>query len=133
MDDVDIEMKSLMKQRLFKEAEVFIRKYINSVEGSRTTSKQELAKAYNWLGLCRYKAVEFDEAKHHYSTAIALDPGCAQAYYNRGTVCYRMGESEAAVSDMKMAVEQAPDNGEFQQGLLSACKLQQLTQAKERN
>ena len=51
-----------------------------------------LAKAYNLMGLVEYMKVEFGAAKQHYTAALEKDHSLAAAYFNRGTVCYRMGE-----------------------------------------
>ncbi|XP_018018063.1 tetratricopeptide repeat protein 32 [Hyalella azteca] len=125
--DFDGKILGYMKCRRFQDAEKLILDQINTLEKNGSGSRKDLASAYNWLGLCRYRAVEFDEAQQHFNTAIQHDSACAQAYYNRGTVCYRMGKSDKAVADMEMAVHLEPHNEEFLLGLTSAKKLQKLS------
>ena len=50
-----------------------------------------LAEAYNTRGQIRYLWVDFDEAVQDYTRAVQLDPGLAEAFYNRGQVHYRLG------------------------------------------
>lgn len=52
--------------------------------------KKSAAIIYNECGLCRYKLVCFDEAVADYTRAVELDPSLAAAYYNRGTIHYRL-------------------------------------------
>lgn len=121
----------------FNEAEQLYSMALNQlgshVESSYTNLKQLLARIYNDRGQCRYKQVHFDEAVEDYTKAISLDPTLAAAYYNKGTIHYRLcaarsqgtGERQAlvqqAVEDFKEAVRLASDNQEFQEGLRN-CK-----------
>ncbi|KAL0273726.1 UNVERIFIED_CONTAM: hypothetical protein PYX00_006335 [Menopon gallinae] len=65
--------------------------------------------------------VDFDDAIEDYTKAISLDPGLAVAYYNRGTVLYRLGNYELALEDLTKCVELDPKNIHFAEGL-SECK-----------
>ncbi|XP_046990853.1 uncharacterized protein LOC124595963 isoform X3 [Schistocerca americana] len=51
---------------------------------------KDAALAYNNRGHIRYLQVNFDGAIEDYDKAIAIDPDLAVAYYNRGTVFYRL-------------------------------------------
>lgn len=65
--------------------------------------------------------VDFDDAIEDYTKAIDLDPCLAVAYYNRGTVLYRLGNYELALKDFAKSVELDPENVNFAEGL-SECK-----------
>ncbi|XP_049800769.1 uncharacterized protein LOC126235886 isoform X1 [Schistocerca nitens] len=54
---------------------------------------KDAALAYNNRGHLRYLQVNFDGAIEDYDKAIANDPDLAVAYYNRGTVFYRLGSN----------------------------------------
>ena len=66
-----------------------------------------MARVYNLLGLCYYKKVEFDEAKVHYSRAIELDEKLGAAYYNRGTVYYRMGKNDSTLEKKALLINKS--------------------------
>ena len=51
-----------------------------------------LAELYNERGHAEYKLVDFPTAVTSFTEAIGLNPDFDAAYYNRGTVHYRMGE-----------------------------------------
>ncbi|KAB7501772.1 Tetratricopeptide repeat protein 32 [Armadillidium nasatum] len=52
--------------------------------------KKEIALLYNNLGHSKYMQVLFDDAVEDYTKAIQFDRTLAVAYYNRGTIYYRM-------------------------------------------
>ena len=76
-----------------------------------------LALIYNNRGHARYMQVEFYRAKDDYDEAIRLDPDLGTAYYNRGTILYRMGSYKEALPDFQRCVDIQPKNEEFQEGL----------------
>ena len=78
-----------------------------------------LARIFNNRGHARYLQVRFTEAEADYDEAVRLDRSLAVAYYNSGTVRYRMGDMEGAGRDFRRAVELEPENGEFREGLKS--------------
>lgn len=88
-----------------------------------------LAAAYNNRGHSKYKQVTFDEALEDYNIAIKYFTELASAYYNRGTIYYRLCQAyelcekiellERAMSDFKKAVELEPGNEEFEKGFAS--------------
>ena len=61
--------------------------------------------------------MDFDGAISDYTLALSLDPNMAVAWYNRGTVHYRMGRFEEAEEDLQRAAGLQPDNGDFLEGL----------------
>jgi tetratricopeptide (TPR) repeat protein len=61
--------------------------------------------------------VDFDDAVKEYDKALSYDSTLASAYYNRGTIMYRMGCFDKAVQDMEKATTLCPGNEEFQIGL----------------
>ncbi|RXG60784.1 Tetratricopeptide repeat protein 32 [Armadillidium vulgare] len=65
--------------------------------------------------------VLFDDAVEDYTKAIQFDRTLAVAYYNRGTIYYRMGCFGDALKDLKTAVELEPSNNEFINGF-KACE-----------
>ena len=74
-------------------------------------------KSLNTSGHAKYMQVRFDDAVTDYDEALVLDPDLAVAYFNRGTIKYRMGKHEEAAKDLQVAVDKEPDNGEFKEGL----------------
>jgi len=76
-----------------------------------------LALIFNNRGHARYMQVEFYRAKDDYDEAIRLDPELGTAYYNRGTILYRMGSYKEALPDFQKSVDIQPKNEEFQEGL----------------
>ena len=63
--------------------------------------------------------VDFYNAEDDYDRAVKLDPCLAVAYYNRGTIHYRMGDFDLALADFKMSIKLEPSNPEFSEGLHS--------------
>ncbi|XP_063593484.1 tetratricopeptide repeat protein 32-like isoform X2 [Penaeus indicus] len=91
--------------------------------------KAKVALVYNNRGHTRYKQVQFEEALDDYFHAICLNPNFAVAYYNRGTITYRLcaampeesGERQAmctrAKGDFSEAARLDPENPEFREAL----------------
>ncbi|EEB13660.1 conserved hypothetical protein [Pediculus humanus corporis] len=67
----------------------------------------------NNTGLEKYKNVDFDDAIIYYTKAIELCDDFDVAYYNRGTVLYRLGLYENAFNDLLKAFQLNPDNLDF--------------------
>ncbi|MFO0936501.1 MAG: protein kinase [Gemmataceae bacterium] len=65
--------------------------------------------AYFGEGVCLCSLGQWDEARHHFTTAIALSPDNAWAYHNRGLAEYKLGNFNAAVADETRAIELQPD------------------------
>ena len=82
---------------------------------------------YNNEGLRKYKQVDFDDAIDDYTKAIELDPRLAAAWFNRGTVLYRLGLFEEGLRDLKKSVELDPKNPEFLEGLNECRRMYELT------
>ena len=57
----------------------------------------ELTDSYNARGHIRYLWVDFDDAIKDYTEAIKRNPNFAVAYYNRGQVHYRLGETSTSI------------------------------------
>ncbi len=53
----------------------------------------------------------YHRAIEDYSTAIQLEPGLAEAWYNRGCSWYEVGDYANAIADLTRAIELAPQNG----------------------
>ncbi|XP_042206631.1 uncharacterized protein LOC121855632 isoform X2 [Homarus americanus] len=120
-------------ERNFKEAKESFTETLTSLnnyyDGDPESLKKHQALVYNERGLCKYMQVCFDDAVEDYTQAIQLDPTLAAAYYNRGTICYRLCATKChemderqdlhrrATEDFQEAVRLAPDNTEFQLGL----------------
>ena len=51
---------------------------------------------------------EYDRAVSQFNRAVKIDPGYADAYYNRGLAFYRKGEYDRAISDYTKAIELFP-------------------------
>ena len=45
------------------------------------------------------------------------------AYYNRGTILYRLGSHEEALPDLKLALDKEPNNTDYKEAL-EACQKQ---------
>jgi len=67
--------------------------------------------------------VDFDDAIVDYTKALELCPDFAVALFNRGTVLYRLGNLDTALSDLAKAVQLAPENAEFREGLKECQRL----------
>lgn len=85
--------------------------------------RYDLAVEMNNQGHKKYLAVDFDDAIADYTRALDLCPTLAVAYYNRGTVLYRLGELPAALRDLKSAVHLEPTNSAFREGLMECQRL----------
>ncbi|KAK7074646.1 tetratricopeptide repeat [Halocaridina rubra] len=126
-DDVEKSAAQLYEQKNFKEAEKL---YTEFIEGSSSSELNEtLASAYNNRGHSRYMQVLFDEAIEDYRVALFHDPTHAVAYYNRGTIYYRLCQAHSeefgarddqlhkAIADFEMATKYQPENEDFLEGL----------------
>jgi len=67
------------------------------------------AESYGDRGVTREHKRDFDGALADYSEAIRLDPSLYKSWYNRGALRYRLGQSEAALADLKEALARAPE------------------------
>jgi tetratricopeptide (TPR) repeat protein len=54
--------------------------------------RNDVALAFNNRGQLRYLKVDFDGAVEDYNKSIEFNPSLPSAYYNRGTIFYRMGK-----------------------------------------
>ncbi|XP_069947989.1 uncharacterized protein [Cherax quadricarinatus] len=147
LSDIKQNAQKLHKSGRFKEAEDLFSEVLRLMESSGLDPntlplrKEQIALVYNDRGQCRYMQVYFDEAVTDYTEAIKLDPTLAVAYYNRGTIYYRLcagmpqetGEMQSylqkALDDLEEALKLAPDNLEFLEGLKN-CKAILLTKDK---
>ncbi|XP_045599535.2 caspase-8-like isoform X3 [Procambarus clarkii] len=111
--------RELLKSRQYKEAEELFSKVLRDANTLQLTKEQE-ALFYNDRGHCRYMQVCFDEAVEDYTLAIQLDPNLAAAYYNRGTVYYRLC---AGLSQQTGGMQ---DNRKMDVSKLEAIPLQKL-------
>ena len=53
----------------------------------------------------------YHRAIEDYTTSIELDPGIADAWYNRGCSWYEVGDYDRSIADLTRAIELAPTNG----------------------
>lgn len=89
------EAKSLLEKKELKSSFKCFTNFIDSQEGlTLPECREELTDAYNSRGHIRYLWVDFDEAVEDYSAALELDSNFAVAYYNRGQVHYRLGNTK---------------------------------------
>lgn len=95
MDLYEKAKKLLSSNRLEECHEVLTQLLDGSKDGVSSTglSSEQVADAYNTRGHVKYLWVDFDGAILDYTQAIRCDSSLAVAYYNRGQVHYRMGES----------------------------------------
>lgn len=97
--------------------------------------QKQLALNYNERGFRWYKRVEFVDAERDFTRSIKFGTSAncpvncepdldtlSAAYYNRGTVLYRMSKFELAKKDLEKAVELKPNNSEFRLGLEETLK-----------
>jgi len=82
--------------------------------GSRLMA-EEVSKGKPFLdsGDKHLKAGRFPQAIADYNQAIALDPGLALAYNNRGLAKYKSRDEQGALSDFDKAIELNPENMDF--------------------
>lgn len=95
MDLYEKAKELLSSNRLEECHEVLTQLLDGSKDGVSSTglSSEQVADAYNTRGHVKYLWVDFDGAILDYTQAIRCDSSLAVAYYNRGQVHYRMGES----------------------------------------
>lgn len=95
MDLYEKAKELLSSNRLEECHEVLTQLLDGSKDGVSSTglSSDQVADAYNTRGHVKYLWVDFDGAILDYTQAIRCDSSLAVAYYNRGQVHYRMGES----------------------------------------
>ncbi|XP_054715625.1 tetratricopeptide repeat protein 32-like [Uloborus diversus] len=113
------EARNLIDERKYLEAENRLSALINFLENEPDSIKRNrfLSEAYNNLGQVFYRKVEFDRAVGCYGKATELKNDFAAAFYNRGTIQYRLGFYASALEDMRKAVTLDPLNVEFVAGL----------------
>jgi tetratricopeptide (TPR) repeat protein len=78
-----------------------------AVNAAPVVTKQELT-AQEWFERA-FNATDLDEQVRHYSEAIQLDPGLAEAFYNRGIARDEKGDLDRAVEDYSQAIRLRPD------------------------
>lgn len=71
---------------------------------TRALESRQSSDIYSNLGLTLGKLSLFDEALVCFSTAIALDPGNATAFYNQGNVMQHLNRLEAALQSYDAAI-----------------------------
>ncbi|XP_015907253.1 tetratricopeptide repeat protein 32 isoform X2 [Parasteatoda tepidariorum] len=114
----------LTDNRKYDEAETLFKCIIATLEKCNASSNcPYLCEAYNNLGLIQYKKVEFQKAITSYDRSIQIDNSFAPAYYNQGTIYYRLGSYETALEKMTKAVSLQPSNIEFQKGFNATFKI----------
>lgn len=84
--------KELLSSNRLEECHEVLTQLLDGVSSAGLSSEQ-VADAYNTRGHVKYLWVDFDGAILDYTQAIRCDSTLAVAYYNRGQVHYRMGES----------------------------------------
>jgi tetratricopeptide (TPR) repeat protein len=61
-----------------------------------------------YLGLCAYREKNFGDAVHAFHVCIALSPGTAECFYNRGLANEGLGQAREALLDYARALELKP-------------------------
>jgi serine/threonine protein kinase/Flp pilus assembly protein TadD len=65
-------------------------------------------RAHFYRGVCAYRRRQYDEAVHSFGVAVALAPGSAECYYNRGLAYAAWGKNDRALADYDRALALAP-------------------------
>lgn len=73
------------------------------VQGGRGEAPVGTAAGWNLLGSTYASQLRWDAAVDAYSRAIAIDPGFARAYFNRGKAYAALGHYEEAIADYERA------------------------------
>ena len=69
---------------------------------------QKKAAEYNNRGAAYASAKDFVRAISDFSSAIDIDPKCAEAHYNRGGIYYKIGSLDKAIADFDKAIQINP-------------------------
>jgi protein O-mannosyl-transferase len=77
--------------------------------------KQDNYIAHNHLASALLKQGQLDKAIHHYNEAIRLNPFYYQAYYNRGTAYYIIGQKQLALEDFIKTIHIIPKSPKYVQ------------------
>lgn len=64
-----------------------------------------------YLGICSYQMQQYQEALRWFSVAVALAPGSAECYYNRGLTFLALDHPDQACHEYDKALEVRPDFG----------------------
>lgn len=79
-----------------------------------------IRRIFNERGLTYLMAKNIHKAMADFSYAIYIDAGNSIAYYNRGCVCRKMGNTEGAMADFSKSIQINPQQAEayLNRGLL---------------
>ncbi len=61
------------------------------------------------IGFSHYLMKNYDEAIRYFNIAIALDPNCARAYFQRALCYYNRGDHERFTADIRKALQLNPE------------------------
>ncbi|HZP32150.1 MAG TPA: tetratricopeptide repeat protein [Candidatus Acidoferrales bacterium] len=64
------------------------------------------------LGTALFHLGRWEESRHAFCTAVAIDRSHALAHFNLGCICDRLGETERAIEEFRAALACAPDMAE---------------------
>ena len=95
--DVLEKARSLLSSGQLQESSELFTHFIHSHKDS-TEHRSAVTDAYNSRGHIKYLSVDFPGAIEDYSQAIQRDPHFTIAWYNRGQVQYRLGESSLSLA-----------------------------------
>ncbi|CAL4060228.1 unnamed protein product, partial [Meganyctiphanes norvegica] len=117
--------KELYEYGKFKEVQKMFEAFIETLESDIGVDNEERAcdSCFNvrrFGNSLNHTKVCFDEAIENYTQAITLGPNLSVAFYNRGTIHYRLSDFKSAVADLSKACELNPSNDEFQEGYRNA-------------
>ena len=68
-------------------------------------NKISKAELFYKKGLCLYKLENYSKAMSYFTSAINMNPGRAEYFYNRGLARRNLGYGEFAKSDFRKATE----------------------------
>ena len=101
--DVLKKARSLLSSGQLQESCELFSHFIHNHEDS-IEHRVAVTDAYNSRGHVKYLSVDFPGAIEDYSQAIQRDPDFTIAWYNRGQVQYRLGESGSSVASLLTSI-----------------------------
>ncbi len=112
-------LRTIMRMNDFKRAEIWTKYFTKQFPTSASAH-------YNraWLLAQATEEYHIKEALLEYDTALKLDPGLKQTHYNLALLSLKTGDKSRAESELKLFIEQAPDDPDHENAKSMLAKLQ---------
>lgn len=91
--------------------------------GQFALDRRDIAERTNKEAMLFFSAGQYDKAYQKFDSAARYDCSFADPYYNKGVVCYHMGDTESAVKFFRQALEVSPDNKSYADAYSRAVQL----------